>query len=67
LAVSNAKFTEQLGAHDWRYELMNKLVSLQKVDGFRQNDDNRWWENDPVLVTTYSLITLEILQQRHYP
>jgi squalene-hopene/tetraprenyl-beta-curcumene cyclase len=67
-AYGEDTFTDGSGKiHDWRYELMNKLVSLQKVDGFWQNDDNRWWENDPVLVTTYSLTVLEILQQRHYP
>ena len=61
-------FTDAAGKiHDWRYELLNKLVSLQKVDGFWINDNNRWWENDPVLVTSYSLLALEILQARHYP
>jgi len=53
--------------HDWRYELMKKFVTLQKSDGFWQNENNRWWENDPVLCTAYSLISLEILQARRYP
>ena len=67
-AYGDDTFTDANGkVRDWRYELMNKLVGLQKADGFWQNDNNRWWENDPVLVTTYSLITLETLQQRHYP
>ncbi|MBM3860835.1 MAG: hypothetical protein FJ395_14455 [Verrucomicrobia bacterium] len=52
---------------DWRHELMKKLVTLQKADGFWQNENNRWWENDPVLCTAYSLIALEILQARRYP
>ena len=61
-------FTDAAGkTHDWRYELMNKLVSLQKSEGFWINDNNRWWENDPVLVTSYSLLALEILQARQYP
>ena len=61
-------FTDATGkTHDWRYELMNKLVSLQKSEGFWINDNNRWWENDPVLVTSYSLLALEILQARQYP
>ncbi len=64
----NDTFTDATGkVHDWRYELMNKLVSLQKSDGFWINDNNRWWENDPVLVTSYSLLALEILQARQYP
>jgi len=61
-------FTDTKGRkHDWRYELMRKLVMLQKADGFWQNENNRWWENDPVLCTAYSLIALEILQARRYP
>lgn len=53
--------------HDWRFELMKKFVLLQKNEGFWVNDNNRWWENDPVLVTSYSLLALEILQAGHYP
>jgi squalene-hopene/tetraprenyl-beta-curcumene cyclase len=61
-------FTDAAGKmRDWRYELMKKFVNLQKADGFWQNDNNRWWENDPVLCTSYSLIALEILQTRRYP
>lgn len=67
-AYGEDTFTDAAGkTHDWRYELMNKLVGLQKADGFWQNENNRWWENDPVLVTSYSVIALEILQQRRYP
>ncbi len=53
--------------HDWRYDLMKKFITLQKADGFWQNENNRWWENDPVLATSYSLISLGILQSRRYP
>jgi squalene-hopene/tetraprenyl-beta-curcumene cyclase len=53
--------------HDWRYDLMKKLVTLQKGDGFWINDNNRWWENDPVLVTSYSLLALETAQAQHNP
>ena len=53
-------------SHDWRYEMMKNFVELQKHDGSWQNENNRFWENDPVLVTSYSLIALEILQQRKY-
>lgn len=59
-------------SHDWRYELMKKFVSLQKTDlekgvGYWQNENNRWWENDPVLCTAYTLLAIEILQKRQYP
>lgn len=49
---------------NWRREVLKKLVSLQKLDsapgqGFWMNDNNRWWERDPVLVTAYSLIAVQ--------
>lgn len=49
-------------SHDWREEFMAKLVSLQQNDGFWVNQNGRWWENDPVLVTCYCLIALGIVQ-----
>lgn len=52
---------------DWRYALLKKLVTLQRHEGYWQNDNNRFWENDPVLVTCYSLLTLDVLQKRRYP
>ena len=49
----------------WREELIRKLISLQKIDpqtgqGYWVNDAGRWWEADPVLVTSYSLLALDI-------
>jgi squalene-hopene/tetraprenyl-beta-curcumene cyclase len=44
----------------WRKKLLERLVSLQKKDGFWQNTNGRWWENDPVLATTYALLAAEI-------
>jgi squalene-hopene/tetraprenyl-beta-curcumene cyclase len=52
---------------DWRYELMKKLVNLQKGDGSWVNDKGRWQENDPVLVTSYALLVLDITMARRYP
>jgi len=46
---------------DWRTELGSKLVSVQKPDGSWINETSRWWENDPILVTAYSVIALEQL------
>ena len=43
----------------WREALIKKVISLQKADGSWVNENNRWWENDPVLVTSYSLLALE--------
>ncbi len=53
--------------HDWRHELMRKLVTLQKHEGYWINENNRWWENDPVLVTSYNLLALHVLMERRYP
>jgi squalene-hopene/tetraprenyl-beta-curcumene cyclase len=67
-AYGEDTFTDAAGkVHDWRHDLMKKLVSLQKFDGYWMNDNGRWWENDPVLCTTYSLLALEIIQKRQYP
>jgi squalene-hopene/tetraprenyl-beta-curcumene cyclase len=67
-AYGDDTFTDAAGkVHDWRFELMKKFVTLQKFEGFWINENNRWWENDPVLVTSYSLLALEILQARRYP
>ena len=46
------------GAVDWRAELVAKVVSLQREDGSYANRNGRFWENDPVLATGYSAISL---------
>lgn len=51
---------------NWRREVAEKLVSLQKIDpqtgtGYWENDSGRFWESDPVLVTAYTLIALLML------
>lgn len=46
---------------NWRRELAMKLLNLQKQDGSWVNENNRWMEKDPVLVTTYALIALEFI------
>ena len=43
---------------DWRDELVAKVVSLQRPDGSFVNRNGRFWENDPVLATGYSALTL---------
>jgi squalene-hopene/tetraprenyl-beta-curcumene cyclase len=45
-------------SHDWRAELIKKLISTQKDDGSWINDNPRWLEGDPNLVTAYSLLAL---------
>ena len=53
------------GKVNWRNEVVKKLVSLQKTDpatgsGYWLNPEGRWWESDPVLVTAYSLLALDV-------
>ena len=45
-------------AFAWREEVVRKLIALQKPDGFWVNENNRWWEADPNLVTAYTLLAL---------
>jgi len=50
---------------DWRIQIARRLVSAQKVDpdtggGYWINDTGRFWENDPVLATAYSLLALQL-------
>jgi len=50
---------------NWRADLVSKLVTLQKIDpatghGYWRNDTGRFWENDPVLVTAYSVLALQM-------
>jgi len=47
---------------DWARELGLKLVNLQKSDGSWINEGSaRWMEKDPVLVTSYCIVALEII------
>ena len=42
----------------WQDDLADRLMELQSDDGFWVNENNRWWEADPVLVTSYALLAL---------
>ena len=48
---------------NWRSELIKKLINLQTITadgtGHWTNPASRWFEADPVLVTSYSLIALK--------
>jgi squalene-hopene/tetraprenyl-beta-curcumene cyclase len=46
---------------NWREDLAKRLLDLQNKEGFWVNENSRWWERDPVLVTSYSVIVLEII------
>ncbi len=45
----------------WRADLLKKLLNLQKQNGEWFNDKaGRWWESNPTLVTSYSLMAMEL-------
>jgi squalene-hopene/tetraprenyl-beta-curcumene cyclase len=47
---------------DWRRELAMELIGRQQNDGSWVNKAHaRWWENDPALVTSYGVLTLEMI------
>ena len=46
----------------WARELGIELINRQDSGGFWVNDTGRWMEKDQVLVTAYSLLTLELLR-----
>ena len=55
----------------WREEVAKKLIEMQKTDpetgqGYWTNENNRFWESDPVLVTGYTLLALELASGETY-
>ncbi len=52
-AIKTAK-----GERNWARDLCDTLQARQQADGSFRNTHDRWWEQDPVLVTTYVLNAL---------
>ncbi len=52
------------GRHDWAHDLSGAIVAAQHPDGSWFNSNARYWENQPSLVTSYSLITLSYCLHR---
>ncbi len=48
----------------WREELALKFINLQHRDGSWSNENGRWFEKDPALVTAYALLALELVHGR---
>lgn len=46
-------------ARDWQNDLVDHLAKHQNADGSFKSIDDRWMENNPVLITAYSLIALQ--------
>lgn len=55
---------DTIAGKPWREPLALKLINLQKTNGSWENENNRWLEKDPALVTAYVLITLRNLQSQ---
>lgn len=50
--------------HDWRADLVAALAKRQQADGSWVNQEDRWMEGDPNLVTGYVLLTLSYCQPK---
>ena len=48
--------------HDWKSDLVRALASRQNKDGSWTNDNQRWFENDPNLSTSFALLALSYCQ-----
>ena len=50
--------------HDWAHDLASAIADKQHPDGSWYNTNSRYWENQPGLVTSYSLICLSYCLKR---
>ena len=46
---------------NWRREVAMRLINRQQRDGSWSNDNGRWLEKDPALVTSYAVLSLEMI------
>ena len=56
----SAAGVDDVGGHAWKRELSQKVMSMQKPDGSWVNENNRFWEADPVLCTSFAMLTLAL-------
>ena len=47
----------------WRREVALRLINLQQKDGSWANANGRWWEKDPNLVTSYAVLSLDLIHR----
>ncbi len=58
-ALGSPVFADGAGVdHDWRRELTVALAARQKDSGAWINENNRWYESDPNLSTSFALLAL---------
>lgn len=51
---------DEVAGQDWREGMIDELAGLQNDDGSFRSVASRWMENDPVLITAYGLIAVEV-------
>ena len=49
--------------HDWARELSEHLLAIQEEEGFWVNTTGRWWEDLPVLDTSYAIVSLVLCDE----
>lgn len=50
---------EEINGHNWREEMIDKIVELQFTNGAFKVLNPRWMENNDILITAYALIALQ--------
>ena len=64
-ALGQDTFTDANGVkHDWRADLIAALAKRQRPDGSWLNENDRWMEGDPNLVTGYALMALSYCKKK---
>jgi squalene-hopene/tetraprenyl-beta-curcumene cyclase len=53
------KSSGETKTRDWQNDLVDQLAKLQNEDGSFKSVKDRWMENNPVLITAYSLLALQ--------
>ena len=46
---------------NWRKDVAIRLLNSQRQDGSWFNDNARWWEKDSALITSYAVLSLEMI------
>tara|TARA_R110002073_G_scaffold299270_2_gene466231 strand:- start:29356 stop:30558 length:1203 start_codon:yes stop_codon:yes gene_type:complete len=50
---------DEVNGHNWREEMIDKIISLQWENGAFKVLSPRWMENNDILITAYALIALQ--------
>lgn len=50
--------------HNWREDLLTRLISLQREDGSWLNEADRWYEGNPHYVTGLAVLSMQSALQR---